>query len=36
VYPPGAWGRIMNGSAWLTYDGLKVDVILRDWMSSST
>jgi hypothetical protein len=26
----GSWGRIMNGGAWLTLDGLKVDVMLRD------
>jgi hypothetical protein len=31
VYSPGAWGRIMNGGAWLTADdGAKVDVLLRD------
>jgi hypothetical protein len=30
VYPPGAWGRIMNGGAWLVEDGVKVDVVLRD------
>jgi hypothetical protein len=30
VYPPGAWGRVMNGGAWLTCDGAKVDVLLRD------
>jgi predicted nucleotidyltransferase len=30
VYPPGAWGRLMNGGAWLTCDGAKVDVLLRD------
>jgi len=30
VHPPGAWGRIMNGGAWLTAGGLKVDVLLRD------
>jgi len=30
VHPPGAWGRIMNGGAWLTLDGMKVDVLLRD------
>ena len=30
VNPPGAWGRIMNGGAWLTVGGEKVDVILRD------
>lgn len=30
VHPPGAWGRIMNGGAWLALEGLKVDVLLRD------
>jgi hypothetical protein len=30
VYPPGSWGRIMNGGAWLKSGGEKVDVILRD------
>ena len=30
VYPPGSWGRIMNGGAWLRCVGEKVDVILRD------
>jgi len=30
VHPPGAWGRLMNGGAWLQCGGLKVDVILRD------
>ena len=30
VHPPGSWGRLMNGGAWLTLDGLKVDVLLRD------
>jgi hypothetical protein len=30
VYPPGAWGRVMNGGAWLTCGALKVDVLLRD------
>jgi hypothetical protein len=31
VYPPGSWGRIMNGGAWLKApDGAKVDVLLRD------
>jgi hypothetical protein len=30
VYPPGSWGRIMNGGAWLTCAGEKVDVLLRD------
>jgi hypothetical protein len=30
VYPPGSWGRVMNGGAWLRGGGAKVDVILRD------
>ena len=30
VYPPGSWGRIMNGGAWLQSGDHKVDVILRD------
>ena len=30
VHPPGSWGRIMNGGAWLSLDGTKVDVLLRD------
>jgi len=30
VYPPGSWGRVMNGGAWLRCGGEKVDVILRD------
>ncbi len=30
VYPPGSWGRVMNGGAWLQCDGLRVDVLLRD------
>ena len=30
LHPPGSWGRIMNGGAWLSLDGLKVDVLLRD------
>ena len=30
VYPPGSWGRVMNGGAWLRYGGEKVDVLLRD------
>jgi len=30
VYPPGSWGRLMNGGAWLLCDGTKVDVLLRD------
>ena len=30
VFAPGEWGRIMNGGAWLTVDGAKVDLIYRD------
>ena len=30
VHPPGSWGRIMNGGAWLVIGGAKVDVMLRD------
>jgi hypothetical protein len=30
VYPPGAWGRVMNGGAWLRCGSEKVDVLLRD------
>jgi hypothetical protein len=30
VNPPGSWGRLMNGGAWLRYGGERVDVLLRD------
>jgi hypothetical protein len=30
VYPPGSWGRLMNGGAWLRCGGQRVDVLLRD------
>jgi hypothetical protein len=30
VHPAGSWGRVMNGGAWLTVEGRKVDVLLRD------
>ena len=30
VFTPGEWGRIVNGGAWLTIDGTKVDLIYRD------
>lgn len=30
VYPPGSWGPVMNGGAWLHCGGDKVDVLLRD------
>ena len=30
VFAPGEWGRIMNGGAWLTVDGARLDLIYRD------
>jgi predicted nucleotidyltransferase len=30
VFPPGAWGRLMNGGAWLKVNNLRIDVLLRD------
>ena len=30
VFAPREWGRIVNGGAWLTVDGTKVDLIYRD------
>lgn len=30
VHPPGSWGRLMNGGAWLHVGDAKVDVLLRD------
>jgi len=30
VHLPGSWGRIMNGGAWLSLGGIKLDVLLRD------
>jgi predicted nucleotidyltransferase len=30
VAPPGEWGRIVNGGAWLSVEGDPVDVLLRD------
>src|SRR5215216_5332825 len=30
VFPPGAWGRLMNGGAWLVCGDERVDVLLRD------
>jgi len=30
VYPPGTWGRLMNGGAWLRCGPARVDVLLRD------
>jgi hypothetical protein len=30
VVDVGEWGRLMNGGAWWTLDGIKVDVLYRD------
>jgi hypothetical protein len=30
VVEPGAWGRLVNGGAWLTVDGQRVDLLYRD------
>jgi predicted nucleotidyltransferase len=30
VSEPGEWGPIMNGGAWLTVDGIAIDVLFRD------
>jgi hypothetical protein len=30
VFAPGEWGSIVNGGAWLTVRGVKVDLIYRD------
>jgi hypothetical protein len=30
VFAPGEWGRIVNGGAWLTVEGTRVDLIYRD------
>jgi hypothetical protein len=30
VFAPGEWGRIVNGGAWLTIEGTKVDLIYRE------
>jgi hypothetical protein len=30
LHPPGSWGRIMNGGAWLRCGDVDVDVLLRD------
>ena len=30
VFAPGEWGSIVNGGAWLTIDGTRVDLIYRD------
>ncbi|MGE5654767.1 MAG: nucleotidyltransferase domain-containing protein [Bacillota bacterium] len=34
--PPGAWGRWINGGAWITVDSVPVDILLRDltWVES--
>jgi predicted nucleotidyltransferase len=30
VVEPGAWGRLVNGGAWLDVDGVRVDLLYRD------
>ena len=30
IYGPGEWGRVPNGGAWLTIEGVRVDLIYRD------
>jgi hypothetical protein len=30
VFAPGEWGKVINGGAWLTIGGTKVDLIYRD------
>jgi hypothetical protein len=30
VVEPGEWGRLMNGGAWLTVEGTRVDLLYRD------
>jgi hypothetical protein len=30
VHPPGRWGRLMNGGAWLQLGAIEADVMLRD------
>ena len=30
VVDPGAWGRLVNGGAWLDVDGVRVDLLYRD------
>src|SRR5919204_6601211 len=30
VVEPGEWGRLVNGGAWLTLDGQRVDLLYRD------
>jgi predicted nucleotidyltransferase len=30
IVEPGAWGRLVNGGAWLTVDGERVDLLYRD------
>jgi hypothetical protein len=30
IHPPGSWGRLMNGGAWLRCGDHKVDILLRD------
>lgn len=30
IFRPGDWGRLLNGGAWLTIDGQRVDLLYRD------
>jgi len=30
VVEPGAWGRLVNGGAWIEVDGARVDLLFRD------
>src|SRR5436305_628027 len=30
IFAPGDWGRIVNGGAWLTIDGERVDLLYRN------
>jgi hypothetical protein len=30
VVEPGAWGRLVNGGAWLTVEGVRVDLLYRE------
>ena len=34
VHASGSWGRVMNGGAWLSCGGHKVDVLLRRLQST--
>lgn len=36
VFPPGAWGKWVNGGGWLVINGYHVDFILRDIKTCGT